>query len=82
MHQVSYIVKINPASEGGYWAEVPALPGCFTQAETIEEATTMLREAIELYLAGLTRRGEQFPIEKRQKQAFIFPVSIRLPRTA
>ena len=27
---------IHEAEEGGYWAEVPALPGCFTQAETLE----------------------------------------------
>jgi predicted RNase H-like HicB family nuclease len=33
--------------EGGFWAEVPALPGCFTQAETLEEIKTNLKEAIE-----------------------------------
>lgn len=30
-------VVVHPAEEGGYWAEVPAIPGCATQGETIEE---------------------------------------------
>jgi predicted RNase H-like HicB family nuclease len=38
----SYTVHIEPAPEGGFWSQVPALPGCFSQGETIE--------AIELYL--------------------------------
>jgi predicted RNase H-like HicB family nuclease len=37
---------IHEAEEGGYWAEVPALPGCVTQAETLEEIKSNLREAI------------------------------------
>lgn len=43
-------VKIHRADEGGYWAEVPALPGCFSQGETLEEVRSNLREAIALYL--------------------------------
>ncbi|MGF1453107.1 MAG: type II toxin-antitoxin system HicB family antitoxin [Opitutales bacterium] len=34
----------------GLWAEVPALPGCFTQADTMEELEANLREAIEAWL--------------------------------
>jgi predicted RNase H-like HicB family nuclease len=41
---------IHRAEEGGYWAEVPALPGCFTQAETLAELRRNVREAVELYL--------------------------------
>lgn len=41
---------IHKAEEGGFWAEVPALPGCVTQAETEEEIHSNLREAIELWL--------------------------------
>jgi len=37
---------IHEAEQGGYWAEVPALPGCMTQGETIEDVTLSLREAI------------------------------------
>ena len=35
---------------GGYWAEVPALPGCYTEADTLDELKANLREAISLYL--------------------------------
>jgi len=38
---------IHDAEEGGYWAEVPALPGCVSQGETLEEVTRNIREAIE-----------------------------------
>lgn len=38
---------IHEAEEGGYWAEVPAIPGCATQGETMEELLANLREAIE-----------------------------------
>ena len=41
----------HPAEEGGFWAEVPALPGCVTQGETEEEVTSNLREAVELWLS-------------------------------
>ena len=43
---------IHEAQEGGYWAEVPALPGCVTQGETKEELEENLREAIRAWLAA------------------------------
>ncbi len=42
---------IHEAEEGGYWAEVSALPGCVSQGETMEEVTSNIREAIEAYLS-------------------------------
>jgi predicted RNase H-like HicB family nuclease len=42
---------IHPAEEGGFWAEVPVLPGCFTQGETEEDVISNLREAVELWLS-------------------------------
>ena len=41
---------IHEAEEGGFWAEVPALPGCVTQGETREEIEENLREAVEGWL--------------------------------
>jgi predicted RNase H-like HicB family nuclease len=38
---------VHKAEEGGYWAEVPAVPGCVTQGETLAELRANLREAIE-----------------------------------
>ncbi len=41
---------VHKADEGGFWAEVPSLPGCRTQGDTMDELKTNLREAVELYL--------------------------------
>ena len=40
-------VVVHEAEEGGYWAEVPGIPGCVTQGETFEELLTNLYEAVE-----------------------------------
>ena len=40
-------VVIHEAEEGGYWAEVPAIPGCATQGESFEELLNNLYEAVE-----------------------------------
>jgi predicted RNase H-like HicB family nuclease len=42
---------IHPAEEGGFWAEVPALPGCLTQAENLDDLKTNLHEAVGLWLS-------------------------------
>jgi predicted RNase H-like HicB family nuclease len=39
-------VILHPAEEGGFWAEVPALPGCASEGETVEETLANIREAI------------------------------------
>ena len=40
-------VIVHKAEEGGFWAEVPSIPGCATQGETMEEIEANVREAIE-----------------------------------
>jgi predicted RNase H-like HicB family nuclease len=47
-------VIVHPAAEGGYWAEVPALRGCYSQGETMEEMLANIREAIECWLDAPT----------------------------
>ncbi len=48
---IQMILKVVVHEEdGGYWAEIPALPGCYTQADTMEELKVNLKEAVELYL--------------------------------
>lgn len=44
-------VVVYEAEEGGYWAKVPSIPGCYTQGETFEELLTNLYESIEGCLA-------------------------------
>jgi predicted RNase H-like HicB family nuclease len=41
---------VRKAEEGGYWAEVPALPGCATQGDSMPELRRNLKEAIALWL--------------------------------
>jgi predicted RNase H-like HicB family nuclease len=40
-------VVVHEAEEGGYWAEVPAIPGCATEGETFQEVLRNLYEAVE-----------------------------------
>jgi predicted RNase H-like HicB family nuclease len=51
-------VLVHQADEGGFWAEVPALPGCVTQAESMPDLILRAKESIEAYL-GL---GDEQPI--------------------
>ena len=41
---------IHPAAEGGYWAEVPALPGCISEGDTIDEVIANIKDAIKGWL--------------------------------
>ena len=52
---------IHPAAEGGYWAEVPALPGCFTDGETMEEIMANLQEAVQGWLEVVNSRTNLSP---------------------
>ncbi len=52
--KAEFTAIIEPASEGGYWAICPEIPGANGQGETIEEAKSSLREAIELILEDRT----------------------------
>ena len=40
-------IVVHEAEEGGYWAEVPSIPGCATQGETFEELLANIYEAVE-----------------------------------
>ena len=51
-------VLVHPAEEGGYWAEVPALPGCVSEGDTLEETLTNIREAAEGWLEVSEERTE------------------------
>lgn len=59
--QRTYRIVLNPEPEGGYTAVVPALPGCITWGEDIQEAKMMAKEAIELYIEDLVAAGETVP---------------------
>ena len=52
-----YAVVIHEEPSGGYWAEVPALPGCYSQGETEEELMSNIREAIGAVLEVMKEDG-------------------------
>ncbi|GEM_PF-192094 len=61
---MEYTVLIYHAEEGGFWAEVPALPGCYSQGKTIEETMSTIKEAIEAHLLALKTEREEVPTEE------------------
>ncbi|MEX2238667.1 MAG: type II toxin-antitoxin system HicB family antitoxin [Dehalococcoidia bacterium] len=59
-----YTAVLSPDTEdGGYTVTVPALPGCITEGDSLEEALDNARDAIRLYLDDLAASGEELPVE-------------------
>jgi antitoxin HicB len=82
MMEVTYTVHIEPAEEGGFVAWFPALPGCHTQGETLEEVIAMAKDALAGYLEWLREDGEPIPVEKHlpKQVGFELPLSASLAR--
>jgi antitoxin HicB len=71
-----FTVVITPDEEdGGYVVTVPALPGCHTQGDTMEEAIANAREAIEGYLLSLKDLERPIPEEHEHTQAIVIKVA-------
>ena len=67
---LEYTVILHQDEEyGGYWVEVPALPGCVSQGKSREEALNNIREAIGLHLECMREDGEEIPPEDSCKIA-------------
>jgi antitoxin HicB len=63
MHR--YTVLLIPDTEdGGYTVQVPALPGCFTEGDTADEALANASDVIRLYLEDKAAHGEPIPEER------------------
>jgi predicted RNase H-like HicB family nuclease len=80
----SYTVIIQAAEpqKGGFWVQVPALPGCFSQGQTVEECIDHAREAIATHVQGLAKLGQDAPIELQRPEAFISSVRVNVPLPA
>jgi predicted RNase H-like HicB family nuclease len=55
----TFAVVIHEEPAGGFWAEVPALPGCYSQGETVEELLENIREAMSGVLEVLREQGQE-----------------------
>ncbi len=71
-----YTIILEPdLEEGGYTVTVPALPGCITQGETIEQCIERAREAIAGYIESLVSEGEPVPEETEPPQMITISVA-------
>ncbi|MBI1760093.1 MAG: type II toxin-antitoxin system HicB family antitoxin [Acidobacteria bacterium] len=59
-------ILIHPADEGGFWAEVPALPGCVSEGDTLAETLANIREAAQGWLAVAADRILAAPLPQTQ----------------
>ena len=57
----TFKIHLHKETEGGFTVSVPILPGCITYGENVDEAISMAKEAIELYIEELQERGEPIP---------------------
>ena len=55
----TYAVVVHEEPENGFWAEVPALPGCYSQGDTLDELMANVREAIAGVLAVMREQGRK-----------------------
>ena len=58
---MDYVLVIHRAEEGGYWAEVPVLEGCFAQGESIEDLLEDARQSIAAHLDALREDSRPLP---------------------
>ena len=70
MHTYNFTILIERQPEGEYLVSVPALPGCYTEGRTLEEARFMATDAIQAYCASLLKHGEPIPVEPLEEQFF------------
>ena len=76
MSERHYTVVLLPEpEEGGYSVLVPALPGCVTQGETVEECLALAQDAIIGWIATARDFGEPNPEEKEQPQMMVVTVA-------
>lgn len=58
---LTYKILLHKEPEGAYTVTVPALPGCVTFGDSVDNAITMAKEAIQLYIEELKAKGEDIP---------------------
>lgn len=73
--RLTYTIQIERDEDGIYVVSVPALPGCFTEGKTVEEAMTMAQDAIKGWINMLVKEGEPIPVEAPQTLTTLISVS-------
>jgi len=71
----TYTIVVEPEVGGGWFVTVPALPGCFTRGNTLDECRQRAVEAIEVHIAGLRADSEEVPEETGAPQLLAVTVA-------
>jgi antitoxin HicB len=77
---LDYPVTVHADPDGGFVAEIRDLPGCITQAETLEEAWELIEEARQLWLEVACERGRDIPLPSMDER-YSGRLLLRLPRS-
>jgi len=75
-----YPITIHPDPDGGYVAEIEELPGCMTQAETIDEAFKAIEDARQVWINGTYEMGQDIPLP-REMEDYSGKFMVRIPRS-
>ncbi|MCL6443820.1 MAG: type II toxin-antitoxin system HicB family antitoxin [Alicyclobacillus sp.] len=78
--RLPYSIVLHPDPTGEYVAEIPDLPGCLTQGETIEEALRMIQEAKRAWLEVALEDGRPIP-EPSDAEEFSGKFNVRVPKS-
>lgn len=60
---LTYSVELKPQAEGGYTVTVPALPGCISEGDSLEDALTNIQDAAEAYIKTMAEHNRKIPVE-------------------
>ncbi|GGJ10858.1 DNA repair protein HhH-GPD [Alicyclobacillus cellulosilyticus] len=78
--KLPYRIVLYPAQEGGFVVEIPELPGCLTQADTIQEAYEMIEDAKRAWIETALEEGMDIP-EPQQNDDYSGRFVVRIPRS-
>lgn len=69
MDKYIYPALFESSEDGGYCITFPDLPGCITEGDTLTEALTMAKDALELHLYGMEDDGDEIPTLHRRRKS-------------
>ena len=79
--KLPYKYVLHPAEEGGYVIEIPDLPGCISQGETITEAVNMIEDAKAAWIETALEDGTDIPDPARSVEEYSGKFNVRLPKS-
>lgn len=77
--RLPYKIVLHPSPEGGYAVEIPELPGCISQGDTVEEAMAMIEDAKRAWIADALERGE--PVPEPVPEEYSGRILLRTPKS-